>query len=200
MRHRFILRAQKGENLLELVVVLAVAIIVITALVFATISSLRNAQFAKNQAQATELAQEGIERVRLGRDTNAVISDPPDPAIESWDGITSSDQSFWSYHLNDSLNCGATGFACYFKVSETGELTYLGSFPEADFPVALLNLSEKIPTDNPFFHRLVIISDLPLANPSNYQTEKQVTVVVRWQDFSGSRESRLSTYLRNLRD
>lgn len=66
----------KGQTLVELVVVIAVLVIVVSALTFATISSLRNAQFAKNQAQATKLAQEGLEKVRSlrDRDTDGSIS------------------------------------------------------------------------------------------------------------------------------
>jgi DNA-binding NarL/FixJ family response regulator len=43
---------------------MGVAIIVVGALTFATIASLRNAQFSQNQAQATKLAQEGLEKVK----------------------------------------------------------------------------------------------------------------------------------------
>lgn len=58
----------RGQSLIELVVVVAVIVIVIGALTFATIASLRNANFAKSQAQATKLAQEGLEKVRSLRD------------------------------------------------------------------------------------------------------------------------------------
>ncbi len=62
----------KGQTLIEMIVVISVGVLVVGGLVFATINSLRNANFAKNQAQVTKLAQEGIERVRSIRDQNGV--------------------------------------------------------------------------------------------------------------------------------
>lgn len=60
--------SEKGQTLIELIVVIAVIIVVVAALTFATIASLRNANFSQNQAQATKLAQEGLEKVRILRD------------------------------------------------------------------------------------------------------------------------------------
>lgn len=61
-------RCGKGQSLIEVIIATTVGILVVTALTFATIFSLRNANFAKNSAQATKLAQEGIEKVRTLRD------------------------------------------------------------------------------------------------------------------------------------
>ena len=61
----------KGQSLLEVVVALSVALLVILALVRVTIIAMRNAQFAKNQAMATQSAQEVMETVRAYRDQNS---------------------------------------------------------------------------------------------------------------------------------
>jgi type II secretory pathway pseudopilin PulG len=61
----------KGQSLLEVVIALSVALIVILALVRVTIVAMRNAQFAKNQALATQSAQEAMETVRAYRDQNS---------------------------------------------------------------------------------------------------------------------------------
>lgn len=61
---------EKGQTLVEVVVALGVAILVITALVAATTTAVRNAQFAKNQSLATKYAQEGMEKARTLRDQN----------------------------------------------------------------------------------------------------------------------------------
>lgn len=60
--------SQNGQSLIEMVIVIAVGVLVASALVFATIASLRNSQFAKNQSIATKLAQDGIETIRGIRD------------------------------------------------------------------------------------------------------------------------------------
>ena len=78
---------QAGQTLIELVIAVAVIVIVVGALVFATISSIRNAQSAKNQTLATKYAQEGLERVRVGRDRNKSISNLD--SVTSWNGSSS---------------------------------------------------------------------------------------------------------------
>lgn len=65
-----LLRNQKGQTLVEVVLAIAVASLVLIALTRATTVALRNAQFAKNQALATQYAQEGMELLRKCRDQN----------------------------------------------------------------------------------------------------------------------------------
>lgn len=59
---------EKGQSLVEVVVALAVVVLAITALVRVTVTSIRNANFAKNRALATKYAQEWIEEARQLRD------------------------------------------------------------------------------------------------------------------------------------
>lgn len=61
---------EKGQSLVETIAALAIALIVILALVRVTITSMRNANFAKNQALATQYAQEAMEKIRAYRDQN----------------------------------------------------------------------------------------------------------------------------------
>jgi Tfp pilus assembly protein PilV len=61
---------QKGQSLVEVVVAVAVAIIIVLALVGVTTVSIRNAAAARNQALATQYAQEGMEEARRLRDEN----------------------------------------------------------------------------------------------------------------------------------
>lgn len=60
----------KGQTLIELLVAIGILGIVITSLVAVVIASLGNAQYSKNQIQATQLAQEGLEIVHQWRDGN----------------------------------------------------------------------------------------------------------------------------------
>lgn len=173
--------SEKGQTLLELVVVVSVCVLVVSALVFATIASLRNAQFAKNQAQATKLAQEGIERVRVGRDRNSAVT-IPGTSILSWNGDgLNAGTSLWENQITD--NCGSSSLPtyCYLNVLPDGILNYAG-------------VSKDIPANaeviSPVFKRAVIIAD-------DSSSSKRVTVVVQWRDFSGSHESRLTTILGN---
>lgn len=178
----------KGENLIELIVVLTVGVIVIGALVFATISSLRNASLAKNHAQATKLAQEGIEKVRTGRDRNATIN------FGSWDGsgthialgtpIHWQDDSLWNNTI--ASLCGNTG-SCYMKIINSNNLVWVST--SNNFPTGF---AEALNTNQ--FERAVILSD----DPSTYTQQKTVTVIVRWQDFAGFAESKLTTILRRV--
>jgi type II secretory pathway pseudopilin PulG len=58
-----------GQSLVEVVVSLALAILVLGGLINAVVASLRNSSYAKNQAQATKLAQQRMEWMRINRDT-----------------------------------------------------------------------------------------------------------------------------------
>lgn len=184
---------QKGQSLLEVIVAVAVGILVVSALVFATIFSLRNANFAKNQTQATKYAQAGIERVRVGRDRNLnIIHSGALGNVSSWKGDINGNGAVWNYQING--NCGNTTINppvyCYFNVSNIGELTYLSaatSMPSGAEPI-------PPPPSTPQFFRAVILSD----DPSTYTAQKTITVIVRWSDFSGDHESRLTTILRKL--
>ena len=58
------LKNQKGQTLIEALVSLSIAVAVVGAITVVVISSLNNATFTRNQNQATQYAQEGIEIVK----------------------------------------------------------------------------------------------------------------------------------------
>ncbi len=180
--------SERGQTLMELIVVTSVSVIIIGALVFATISSLRNAQFSKNQSQATKLAQEGIERVRSARDRNDPIT-IGGSSVTSWNGDTSGTGVIWGYQIYSGCGSGVSGTACYLKFisSSNGALNWFSS--SSTFPASG---TEEI--NNSAFKRVVILSD----DATTYTSQKTVTVIVRWTDFSGPHESRLTTILRKL--
>ncbi len=135
---------QKGQTLLELIVVSAVSIIIIGALVFATISSLRNAQFSKNQAQATKLAQQGIETVRSLRDRNGLVS------YNTGSSFTSQFSDLWPI----SFSCPTNN--CYFNFNSSGGLVGGSS-----------DTSETVSTN---FKRQIIIEDEGSGNDAKKVT------------------------------
>lgn len=168
---------QKGQSLVEVIIAATVGVLVVSALTFATIFSLRNAQFAKNSAQATKLAQEGIERVRTGRDRNVAIGGSfqlDGNGVTSWD-----DPDLWLYQIR--TDCIPN---CYFNIGTSGGLQYLTA--AASIPSAADSINQ--------FRRVVILSD----EASSYATQKKVTVIVTWTDAGGAHESKLTTVLRKL--
>ncbi|OGH13427.1 MAG: hypothetical protein A3H50_00095 [Candidatus Levybacteria bacterium RIFCSPLOWO2_02_FULL_37_10] len=54
-------KKESGQTLLEALIALSTAVIIISAMTVMVLSSLNNAQFSKNQNQATQYAQQGIE-------------------------------------------------------------------------------------------------------------------------------------------
>ncbi|MBI4036043.1 hypothetical protein HY383_03760 [Candidatus Daviesbacteria bacterium] len=170
---------ETGQSLLEVVTASAVGILVVAALTYATIFSLRNATFAKNSAQATKLAQEGIEKVRSSRDRNSSISGSftlNSQTIDNWQ-----DTDLWTNQI--SPNCTPN---CYFKFSGS-------SF---QFSTAANNIPNNAedPLSDGKFKRVVILSD----DSTTYTTQKTVTVIVQWTDFAGPHQSKLTTILRKL--
>lgn len=162
----------RGQSLLEVIVVSAVGVLIAGALVFATISSLRNANLAKSQAQVTKLSQEGIERLRASRDRNGeVYFSPLNRPL--W-----ADDSLWNSQI--ASYCANP---CYFNISGSN-LTNIGAGGPIPSSAELVGQ----------FNRVVILSD----ETSRYQVEKIATVVVVWTDFAGKHESRLTTILRRL--
>lgn len=63
-------RNNKGQTLVELVVVLAVVGMIVTGVVSIAAVSVRNARFSKDQASASRYAQEAMEWIRQERDTS----------------------------------------------------------------------------------------------------------------------------------
>lgn len=208
--------SEKGQSLLEVVIALAVIIIIVGALTFATISSIRNGQVAKAHAQATKLAQEGIEWVRTGRDRNQCITMASSGAssINSWNGSNSDPNcvnpganpgSIWQ-SLSAVFACEQEAppisKRCYFKILSDGRLT--GGNLSDSFPTT--STQYDVPA-NSIFRRSVMVTD-DLNDDKNFSnntptTAKKVTVIVRWTDFACGttpycHESRLTTILRKL--
>lgn len=57
-------QSQQGQSLIEVLVALSASIAVVTAITITIITSLSNAEYAKNQNLATQYAGEGLETVR----------------------------------------------------------------------------------------------------------------------------------------
>lgn len=62
------LSSQKGQGLIEVLAALTIAMVVLTALSVAAVTSVRNATFAKNQNQANAYARQTMDGIRAYRD------------------------------------------------------------------------------------------------------------------------------------
>ena len=159
---------ENGQTLMELIVVILISVLVIGALVFATIASLRNAQFAKNQAQATKLAQEGLERVKVIRERDEVgkIVYTIPPGANQFSDL-------WGITLTCPDNC-------YFVFDASGRLSS-----------TVASAFEQIASSD---HR----RQVTLEDGSDGQFEKKVTIIVEWTDHAGDHQSRLESILSRL--
>lgn len=157
----------RGQSLMELIIVMAVAIIVIGALTVVTISSLRNANLSRNQLQATKFAQEGIEKIRSIRDRDGTV-------ITNFGGVPRNKFSqLWDVKLIQDC----TSQPCNFLLNSSDNTLTQNN-------TAFESLAGG-------FERRIQITD---ENPT-YQNRKTITVIVNWIDFAGTHESHLRTIL-----
>ena len=62
--------SSQGQTIIEVVIALAVGILLLTGITVAVTTSLNNAHYSKEQNQASQLAQEGIDAMRSIRDSS----------------------------------------------------------------------------------------------------------------------------------
>lgn len=84
------LKKYSGQSLIEVVVALGIVIIIVTAIAISTTSGLKNAQFSKNQTQATKIAQEGLEAVKVIKRDNCPV-------------VINNNQYFWANTNQNAL-------------------------------------------------------------------------------------------------
>lgn len=107
------MKSNKGQSLIEVIIVASVGTLVVGAMVMVSIISLRNTSFAKNQLQATKLAQDGLEKVRSIRDRNLDIKFGLEQTIISFDTLLAKDE----------LTCDQPDISCFFTIKPDGILT-----------------------------------------------------------------------------
>lgn len=162
-----------GQSLLEVLIVLAVAIVVMTALVGVILNGLKNAKFAQNQAKSTKYAQEAVEQITAMRDRNSLINFNGTSQPFSNLFVVFSSASTPSCILPD------TSAQCYFKLSSS----ISPPLQQVSYPLGIKQslgngLSREIYFEN-----------------GSSKDEKKLTVKVIWTDASGDHESNLQTVL-----
>lgn len=152
------------------------AILLIGALTILTLGSMKNSQSSKNQVQATKLAQEALEQVRIIRDrdhTVCTLNNNPSSCVRF--------SNYWSYSCTAYNNCTYVVESNPARCSATADPTItscLNQVPSAET------------VTGGFFKRLVTIYDIP-SDPD----QKRIKAVVSWQDTTGTHQSELVTIL-----
>ncbi len=178
-----IIKSQKGQGLLEVLAALTIAMIVLTALSVASINSVRNATFSKNQTIANAYARQAMESVRAYRDINP--------------------STFFS-------SKGTSGGTCYYINQSlfTSNPTADWLLPNASGDTApCTNITTQVDPNenlaNGFIRKIMIDNSATSTCPSAAGASagsKCATVVVYvfWQDASGSHSSTLTSYYSNF--
>lgn len=183
MKHKKNKHKSKGQSLLELVIGLTLLIVIVSVIAIATANGLRSSQHAKNQVQATKLAQDGIEKIRSIRDRLYGICGVPSD-------ITNPNLKFSKLWTETCQTPPGLPQCPYLIKSAT-----TGDCPITDpFWLKLANNqteSEAITVDGVTFDRRVLILD------SGSQSSKEVRVTVEWKDTQGVHSSYLTTILTN---
>jgi Tfp pilus assembly protein PilV len=165
---------EKGQSLVEVVIALGIAITIVIAFTNATLSSVRNSQFAKDQNQATKHVQESLEIIRAIRDQDSTVGGSPWSAL--WTTNLSGANSGNSAYTGKCYTLDKTGVSYSFTMSEAG-----GSGSCSDTNDAVIDTQ---------FKRKINIS-----NDTTSIDKKLIRVRVYWTDAKGTHSSDISTYL-----
>ena len=182
---------EKGQSLLEVVIILGVTALVLGALIIAVIVGLKNSQFAQNQAKSTKYAQEALEIIKSIRDRNGVVKFVS--SVEECDSETADKfSSLWELYLSESdsfsrctVKANIEDTLCYFKIETCGGDLFLAE------PSNATVINEDLGGG---LSRQITFED----TSSSWSSEKTITVKVKWKDSSGEHESNLQTILTKL--
>jgi hypothetical protein len=202
---------QQGQTLLEVAMALGIALIIISALTIVTLEGLKNSQFSQNQTQATQLAQEGLEKVKSMRDRDYSINVGgasyawstyfQSPAYPSAPGACGTSASGCKFSLGVFSGTIGSGSGTNCAISSTGA-------PDPTKPTCLLFNGTPEKLVNNHFIRTINIYDCrggldltcPTSDPANSNLGyKKVFVTVSWTDSSGIHNSNLVTILGDLK-
>lgn len=168
---------QTGQSIIEVIVSLGLVLVIVTAITLTVLNGLENSQFSKNQSQATELAKEAVEAMKVMKERNCLIN-------MGYFNATSPSY-FWRGTLNqliwDTNFLGSTKYFSLTLNTSTCLLTELtnGSYDTLSAPYFSI------------FKRKITISDLvPYDNKA-----KKVFVEVNWQDNNGVHSAKNETIL-----
>lgn len=143
----------KGQTFIEVLTVLGVITVIVTALAGVVITSTSNVQYSKNQNLATQYAQEGMEIMRQKRDTDYV----------AFRNITSNTYCLAEGSSVLTPNCTTANVVNFLRKVE---ITQSGcSTNVASVTVTVSWQDSKCPAGNSFCHTSRLVSCLSTVNP-----------------------------------
>ena len=179
-----IFKDKKGQTLIEIIIAIAVGTLIITAILALATRSNRNSNLARASAQASKLAQGGLEIIKSIQDINTLgsVKTTPTATETDWIGLYAVDidesDIFRLYNTSDPT-CMATSW-CIYAISS--------------------GVAEEIDLDGQIFTRRVEINDISTTDGCNesisFNEIKQFSVVVTWTDPVGEHEQRVVTCIR----
>jgi Tfp pilus assembly protein PilV len=181
------IKNQQGQSLVEVVIALGIAVIIVIAFTNATITSVRNSQFSKNQNLSTKYAQESLELIRAVRDQNTSASVTDGGSLSTWGDL-------WGIDLYDTSATGVTGMTgyCFNLDKSTLHLTKRTFVnPCADKDASGVVQDENLDGLNLFYRKINI------TNADNDKNKKQINVRVYWSDSRGQHNTDVTTFLTN---
>lgn len=143
----------KGQSLIEVVVSLGVAVILAVSLISTSLITQKTARTAKNNNQATKLAQGSIEKVRVLRDRQGFNAMPLGLCLM----LDSSDPDPVKWRLNGGCSLGET---------ITSNNT---------------NFTRKIEIDDSGVNTKLVTVTVTWNEPGGAQAVKQQTFLSKWQ-------------------
>lgn len=161
------LSRERGQSLIEVLVVLVLATMMIVALITVILLSLKNAQFAQNQTKATKIAQDTMDQIRILRDDNKNNT-------LTMSGIPPVSECFNELWNSSNANFGCGGLVCYYKLTTSG-------LDKKD------SLSAKEDLGDGFSRQIKVTQ--------NNSNEVELTTEISWTDSTGEHSSNLETYL-----
>ncbi len=165
----------RGQSLLEIVVALGVIAVIVVGLTLTTVIGLRNSHFSKTQAQATKLAREALEKVKIIKERDLAVCGPS--SNKQWSEL-------WAKNL--ITECPPSG-ECKFIFKDLGAMSCSG--PSSVFWLEQSASPESLTGTD--FKRQVIVADESVYGA----TQKRVTALITWNDITGAHESRIVTIL-----
>ncbi len=161
------LNNERGQSLIEVLVVLVIATVMIVALIIVILSSLKNAQFAQNQTKATKLGQDTVDKIRILRDNNK-------NSTLDYSGNRDCFKELWN-SSSTYFDCGES--VCYYLfASPVGDV-----LSRVELAASKENLAEG-------FNRQIQVTQ-------TNDTEIKLVIQIGWTDSSGEHNSNIETFL-----
>lgn len=157
---------QNGSTLVESILALTFAVVIITAVVIAVTTALSNSTFTKNQNQATQLAQEGLDIARYMKTSDYI-------AFRALDDSTDYCPSQEGELLPNDSFCGDGDFLKTIRINHAGGNNPSGGRAcevlNSTFVTSEVSWTDAKCTDGEYCHKVSLstcLSDLEqLENP-----------------------------------